>query len=140
MLGITVRQAMCSPLTDQAGMEWVEIFVPPVNPVEYYKPWDSIVVPPDQVFCLNEYYNEFFINARTSLTLCEKDPPDANGRRAIVSKSTDMAENILARFLLYERYTRAGAAACVGWPVKRMRQDFERSGLKMMAYILRMRP
>lgn len=138
MLGITVRQAMCSPLTDGSGVDWVEIFVPPEHPVEYYGPWSSIVVPPDQVYRLDSYYNEFFVNARTSLTLCEKDLPGPNGVRPIVAKSVDMAENVLARFLLYELYTRQGPAACRRWTVPLLRADFERSGLKMLPYILRM--
>lgn len=138
MLGITVRQSMCSPLKDGAGMDWVEIFIPPEQPGEYYGTWPSIVVPPEQVYCLNDYYNEFFVNARTVLTLCEKDLPGLNGVRPIIGKSVDMAENVLARFLLYEFYTRQGASACRHWDVSRIRSDFERSGMKMLPYILRM--
>lgn len=45
MLGITARQSMCSPLKDGAGMDWVEIFIPPEQPGEYYGTWPRMSWP-----------------------------------------------------------------------------------------------
>lgn len=138
MVGILVRQDMCTEFTDRSGCEWIEIFVPPADWRDYQKPWPSIALPPNQVFWIDDVYNEFQVNAGALLTLLYK-AFTATGRRVPVGREEDFVENIRARYLMQARHMLFGDMGMGRYTVAGMRQEFESSGMTMLGYINRMR-
>lgn len=138
MVGILVRQDMCSAFTDHSGCEWIEIFVPPADWRDYAKPWPSIALPPSQVFWVDDIYNEFQVNAGAMLTLLYK-AFTAMGSRIPIGREEDLVENIRARYLMQARHMLFGDAGMGNLTVSAVRDEFEASGMTMLGYVNRMR-
>ena len=135
MLGIVVPQNCCSLFQDNAGHDWVEVFVPPKDVRNMAHPWSSIAVPPKQVCFIDDIYNEVFVNSGAVLTCLYKNW-QSDGSRYVVGSEREIAEKILVRFLQYERYKKYGLQTT--YPsLDSVEHHYVDSGLKMMEYIKR---
>lgn len=135
MLGIIVPQTCCNSFMDHAGKEWVEIFIPP-NDMRYMAaPWPSIMVPTQQVYYIDDEYNEFYINAGAVLNLIYKSVDPKTGKRFGTGMDKEVAERILGRFLQYEYFKQHGIPNGTVDMVDELYNNYMASGLKMFMYI-----
>lgn len=136
MTGIIVEQALCDLFTDAGGTLWVSVRIPPRETRLYNCDWPDIIVPPKQVYCVDDMYNEVFVNAGANLRLCYKSF-SKSGKPVITAEEFDLTEIVLARFLQYEHWRlhkRFNEP-----PLNQIYEYFARSGLTMKAYISAMR-
>ena len=85
-LVIKVPQTLCYEIKNASGI-WVEVFVPPLNLDLAFERWKSFVVPPEQVFWYDKWYNAIeSINAHTRIRCCEHIT-DSIGLRQIIPET-----------------------------------------------------
>jgi hypothetical protein len=104
-LVIKVPMSLCF-LVSMAGVEWIEVMIPPSRPERMSEPWLSMVVRPNQVFWLDDTFNIIEgINAHTQIRLCEHFT-DAEGYRRIIEGSDLFVDpqNIIDNFNEYNKH------------------------------------
>lgn len=134
MLGIVVNQSYCEEFVSSDGRTWIEVFVPPHNISSLQSGWSSIAVPPEQVFYLDDIYNEVFVNAGALLTGLYKEY-NADGVRVPVSSEKFKSEEMLARFLQLEAVMQGRVKSGRDTIVDDIYHVYISSGMKMLAFI-----
>lgn len=140
MLGIVVRQSQCFEYIAADRSRWVEIFVPPDRVSEYSvkECYPSIMVPPNQVFYVDDGYNEFFINSGAMITgICRSI--DEYGNRQNLNRVEMVSEEILCRILQFELVQSGFHSPVIDVSSDVIWHDYHTSGMKMLPYIRRRR-
>ena len=132
-VGIAVEQALCDMFTDSGGILWISVKVPPRDTRTYNRDWPDIILPPEQVFVIDDMYNEIFLNAGAQLKFCHKAVSQRTGKQVIIGEEFDSTEILLARFLQYEHWKLFKNVQEP--PLTEIYRNFAASGMTMRGYI-----